>query len=132
MNSNAFNPEDRLRALLSRGVPLVEFACTLRKGVSGEVACEAVNRLSVDLIGYVQGNPGESWARSLIVQMDPRAAQSMGIALARVAHRPDDRSAGFVWECYDYGRLGALTESIVENILISNPGQFDDAQPWPE
>lgn len=122
---------DRLNALLSRQVLLVEFSCTLRSGVSVEVACEAINRLSDDLVAYSNGLASERWGTSLTVQMDPNAAKSLGVVLNRVLLNPLDCTVGYRWECYGCGRLEDFVGSLIDRIDVSSPGSFDDAQPWP-
>jgi hypothetical protein len=45
--------------------------------------------------------------------------------------RPDNLTVGYQWACYSLGQLASLSEDIVDDIQVSTPGQFDDAQHWP-
>ncbi len=121
----------RLTELAGRGVPLVEVVCALMPGVSAEVACEVVNRLSNDLVAYSHGLSSRRFGRSMTVQMDPNAASRLGMVIARVPLNTENLTVGYKWECYCFGQLEALSGKIIDRIDVSLPGSFDDAQPWP-
>jgi hypothetical protein len=122
--------KERLDRLLSRGCPLVEFSCSLKSGISAEVACEAIHRLSESLAACPMGSPGEAWGRTINVQMDPHAAHSLGIVLSRVLINPEYPDAGYCWRSFGNGKLDEATEELVDQLGLSQPGGYDDAQPW--
>jgi hypothetical protein len=123
---------DRLQCMLLRRCPLVEFGCSLNRGVSAEVVCEFIHRLSEALVAYPMAPPTEVvWGRSISIQMDPHAALSLGMVLSRVQLNPDQPAAGFKWSCLGYGKLDEALAGLVEGLSLSQPGAYDDAQPWP-
>ena len=124
--------EDRLEKLLSKGGPLVEFQGIVIKGLSTEVACEAVHALSPDLHARLYGpTSGKYMSRSVWFQLNPNDARLLDVVLERVRNNPTELSAGYMWACHSFGKLASLEGKIFEYIGLSQPGSFDDGQAWP-
>lgn len=129
MNTN--RTPSRLDDLLARQVPLIELVANLNAGISAEVACEGINRTSDDVFAYPYGPPSKRAVRNLMVQVDPGAAARLGLIISRVLINPEVKEAGYKWECLGYGRLGEVIAQFADQIDLSQPGAYDDAQPWP-
>lgn len=121
----------RLDSLLAREVPLIELVAILKAGISDEVACEGINRSSEDVFAYPYGSPSKRAVHSVMVQVDPAAAARLGLIISRVLINPDVPEAGHKWECVGYGHLGEVIGQFADETALSQPGAYDDAQPWP-
>ncbi len=120
----------RFDDLLARKAPLIELVAVLKGGTSAEVACEGINRCSEDVFAYPYGPPSKQPIRSIMIQVDPGVAAQLGLIVSRVLINPEVEEAGYMWECVGYGHLGDVIARFADDIDLSQPGAYDEAQPW--
>jgi len=120
----------RLRRLLAKQVPLVELEGRLRAATAADAACRAAHRLSEGLVARAYYPPNGRTAGSILIQVDPDAAIELGVELRRVPLHPDDPEAGYWWHSDGLGRLDDLVGDVLDALVLSQPGGYDEGQPW--
>jgi len=121
--------QSRLRRLLARPVPLVELQGRVRDGISVQVACRGVNRVSADLVAIPYPFPEPAQA-VITVHADPSALLALGAELERVPIDASARETTWLWRTRCLGALSSVVGVVVEELGLSQPGAYDEGQPW--
>jgi hypothetical protein len=119
---------EQLKSAISQNIPLAEIGATIKSGISPEVACEAINRISPMMVAYPYPTSMGKSGGTIFIQLHPCKALRLGLELRREARVPNPGLAGYCWECDNCNVLEYKFMQFIENPQLSQPGQFDDGR----